>query len=849
MLPRGMAAGHDQRVSARARARAEALIRASQRTTTTVVLACVLGSAIQLGFAVFWRVAGNYGWNGITGVAGVMVPIVVAIIAGRWPGAAVGLIGGALFVVIVAQHAAREPVLGGALVVLLWTIVPFGVGVAFDSLRRSLSSAFDELEHARDAAERSEQASLRLGAFSRALAGARTTADVARAVADEGAAACGARAATVLAPVGETGSLRRVAVSRLPAELMGPAPEIYTADRPIVATQALLERRLVVVRGRDEIRRRFPASDAFWGAEPIEAIVALPLEFGELLGVITFSFEHRAAAGDERLVFFLEVAREAAEALERARLFEASEESRERMETLVETSPLPVFAFDVRGVTTLWNPAAEQLYGWPAAETLGRPVPLFDDQGTRIMSNDAIAALRGAALHNAPMRHRRRDGSVLDLLVTLGPLEGRGGEVHEVFGFAVDVTERAELERRTAEAHQRERTLRQIVEAALPQRDLDALLTGLVERVAATFEADRAVLLLLEDGVLRVRASYNVDPADAAEVHVPLGAGFAGRVAATRRPWVVGDLSQIDVVSSYLSRAGGSIAGVPLIAGGEVIGVLHVSSNSVNRFTGADLRLLEFVADRAAQAIHDSRLGETERSTAVELQRSLLPTRLPEIAGAEVAATYRPAVEGTMVGGDFYDVVAVGDNHWVIAVGDVAGKGPPAAALTAALRYTIRSSALRGDTLAETVLLASEALRETAGPGERHFATLILAAVTPNSAGHDVQLARAGHPPALVVRASGLFERHEPAGTLLGLDRPKPIDVGRTTLQPGDTIVLVTDGVTEAWPTEGGYEQAVAAAVSEAGADLNGAIDRLARTAADLRTRADDIAIVALRLL
>ena len=134
MLPEGMAA-HDQRVPARARARAEALIRASQRTTTTIVLACVLGSATQLGFAVFWRVSNNYGWNGITGVAGVMVPIVVAIIAGRWPGGLVGLIGGLLFVVIVAQHSTRDPVLGGALVVLLWTIVPFGVGVAFDSLR------------------------------------------------------------------------------------------------------------------------------------------------------------------------------------------------------------------------------------------------------------------------------------------------------------------------------------------------------------------------------------------------------------------------------------------------------------------------------------------------------------------------------------------------------------------------------------------------------------------------------------------------------------------------------------------------------------------------------------------
>src|SRR6476619_1382841 len=318
MLPRGMAAGHDQRVSARARARAEALIRASQRTTTTVVLACVLGSAIQLGFAVFWRVSNNYGWNGITGVAGVMVPVVVAIIAGRWPGGLVGLIGGLLFVVIVAQHSTRDPVLGGALLWLLWTIVPFGVGVAFDSLRHTLSAAFDDLEHARDAAERSEQASLRLGAFSRALAGARTTSDVARAVADEGAAACGARAATVLAPTGDPGALRRVAVSSLPDELMRRAPDVYTSDQPIVATQALLDRRLVVVRGRDEIERQFPASDAFWGAEPIEAIVALPLEFGELLGVITFSFEHRSAAGDDRLVFFHEIAREAGEARARA---------------------------------------------------------------------------------------------------------------------------------------------------------------------------------------------------------------------------------------------------------------------------------------------------------------------------------------------------------------------------------------------------------------------------------------------------------------------------------------------------------------------------------------------------
>jgi hypothetical protein len=92
-----MASAHDQRVPARARARAEALIRASQRTTTTIVLACVIGSIAQLGFAVLFHVANHYGWNGITGVAGVMVPIVVAIIAvgmsgGWWLVVPLGLI-------------------------------------------------------------------------------------------------------------------------------------------------------------------------------------------------------------------------------------------------------------------------------------------------------------------------------------------------------------------------------------------------------------------------------------------------------------------------------------------------------------------------------------------------------------------------------------------------------------------------------------------------------------------------------------------------------------------------------------------------------------------------------------
>src|SRR3954468_17694658 len=116
MLSGGMAAGHDQRRPAQARVRAEALIRTPRRSAVAVALAVLAGSMAQLGFALLWRSADTHGWNGITGVAGVLVPIIVAILAGRWAGALVGLIGGVVFVVLVAEHAAREPVAGGVVV-------------------------------------------------------------------------------------------------------------------------------------------------------------------------------------------------------------------------------------------------------------------------------------------------------------------------------------------------------------------------------------------------------------------------------------------------------------------------------------------------------------------------------------------------------------------------------------------------------------------------------------------------------------------------------------------------------------------------------------------------------------
>jgi len=422
------------------------------------------------------------------------------------------------------------------------------------------------------------------------------------------------------------------------------------------------------------------------------------------------------------------------------------------------------------------------------------------------------------------------------------------GELDELFGELEQ--SRAEAQQavvRSREAHQRERKLRHIMDAALLQSDVDALLDGIAHELAEAFDADRAVLLLLEGDELRVRASHNLSEEVIAQVHVPVGKGFAGTIAATRRPRVVDDLSTIEVVSDYLARAGGSIAGVPLVADGAVIGVMHVSSDDLGRFDQDDVRLLEFVASRAARAIRDSQRAETDRSTAAELQRSLLPAELPAIRDAQVEATYRAAVEGTTVGGDFYDVIDIGEDCWLLVVGDVSGKGPKAAALTAALRYTIRASALNGDPLPDTVRLASDALAEAVGSDDLQFATALVARLAVTDDGHVIDLVRAGHPPALVVHGNGRTERLEPPGSLLGLASAPPAGMVRVTLGPGDVLLLVTDGVTEAWLDEAEYERDVAGLAAAHGDSLAGLVDALAAAAAGRRHRADDIAILAVR--
>jgi PAS domain S-box-containing protein len=204
-----------------------------------------------------------------------------------------------------------------------------------------------------------------------------------------------------------------------------------------------------------------------------------------------------------------------------------------------------------------------------------------------------------------------------------------------------------------------------------------------------------------------------------------------------------------------------------------------------------------------------------DQAEAEALQRSLLPPRLPEIPGVELGACYRPAGAGNRVGGDLYDVFPAGDGSWILLVGDVAGKGPEAAALSALARYTVRADAQRESQPARLLELLNEAfVRE----GQR-FCTAACARLELADGARGLTTAVAGHPLPLLVR-QGRARILSSSGTLLGCYPGVAIESHSEVLEPGDTVVLYTDGVTDAQAPERVLEQEDVAEVAASWAEL-----------------------------
>ncbi|MBD3932578.1 SpoIIE family protein phosphatase [Streptomyces chumphonensis] len=244
------------------------------------------------------------------------------------------------------------------------------------------------------------------------------------------------------------------------------------------------------------------------------------------------------------------------------------------------------------------------------------------------------------------------------------------------------------------------------------------------------------------------------------------------------------------------SAVGGETVVLPLVARNRVIGMLTLGKPADERFRQEILELAEDLSRRAALALDNARLYSERTAISQSLQRSLLPPELPEVPGVEVEVIYRAAGEGNEVGGDFYDLFPIRDGSYGFAIGDVCGTGPEAAAVTGLARHALRLLAREGFT-GPAVLERLNAAILDEGSRSR-FLTLLYGELWPQeNGGALLKVVCAGHPLPLRLRQDGSVEAAAEPQPLLGVMDDLELYEQTLTLDPGDVLLCVTDGVTE----------------------------------------------------
>jgi PAS domain S-box-containing protein len=506
--------------------------------------------------------------------------------------------------------------------------------------------------------------------------------------------------------------------------------------------------------------------------------------------------------------------------------------------------------------------APEDLIQATPEEALAR-VDILDERGRPFPLErlPPAAAIRGEPAADATVRIRKRaTGEESWIVVKSTPLHDEHGNVTMGINVLEDVTD----------DKRRERVQRLLAETG---RVLGGSLEseGMLEHVARLLVpelADWCVVYLVPDeragiepGVMvfedpdkeeivrRELTLYPTDPARSAGLARAIRTGDAELVAemteATMREMAQDD-AHFELIRAERMR---SRLLVPLVSHDRIFGAISLANSGSGRvFDADDLRLAEEIGRRTGAALENARLYAERSYIATTLQESLLPPELPSIPGVQAAARFRPTGEAGVVGGDFYDLFQAGAERWVAAIGDVCGKGPNAAAVTALARYTLRAAAMRDRGPSSTLAMLNEALLRQRS--DLRFCTVAYAHVDAGPRGAHVTLALGGHPRPLVLRRDGTVEWLGAHGTLLGVVADPELVDSETDLEPGDSLLLYTDGVSEARGPGGSLDEAALADLvgSCAGLDAAGIAARIEAAALDVQdaTPRDDIAVVVL---
>ncbi len=560
-----------------------------------------------------------------------------------------------------------------------------------------------------------------------------------------------------------------------------------------------------------------PEDLAFLRSLGVRSALTVPLVArGKSLGALTMVTAwsgRRYGAGDVRFAEIL--AGRVALALDNAGLFSDLESVERRMDNVMEILDEAVVLHDANGELIYANPAAARTMGFGSVEELlatptdeiRQRFSVRRDDGSAVTPDEFVGrrVLRGE--HADPLILRSTDratGQERWQLTKAKPITGPDGKVLYSVTAIEDVTEvkRAEFAQRLlARAGQllssstdHRRTLREIAALAVPDfADWCGVNLpgddGFVDQVAVAHRDPEKVQLAVE---LRDRYPLALsEPGGVAEV---LRSGEAVLLDITDE--MLREAARDEGHLQILQRLGmRSAMAVPMSAGSKIVGALvFVNEADSRRFDQSDLELARELARRTGVAVDNARLAGERAEIARVLQRGLLPPALPAMSGWEVATMYRPGGEVNEVGGDFYDAFEI-DGGWMLVVGDVVGRGPAAASLTALARYTIRTAGtLTGDPQVALTML-NEALRGRAEIAPCTVAIVVLPDEEKPEA--KVKVACAGHPLPLRVRDEAVVEVGVP-GPLLGAFDIDTWSVEEVALAPGEQLVVYTDGVIEA---------------------------------------------------
>jgi phosphoserine phosphatase RsbU/P len=324
--------------------------------------------------------------------------------------------------------------------------------------------------------------------------------------------------------------------------------------------------------------------------------------------------------------------------------------------------------------------------------------------------------------------------------------------------------------------------------------DVDGTLNRLLERVRDIFDADTVAVLTLDRGSdeLVARAARGIESEVRQGVRIPLGTGFAGRIAATRQTVRVDEVNASTVANPLLWECGIRVmVGAPLLFGEEVLGVLHVGRREDRPFTDHDALVLQVAADRIAGALK-VRQSLLERAATDLVERSLLPARLPTLPGVTFSARYA-AAEEYKVGGDWYDVFTLPSGQLWVVVGDVAGHGLHAAVVMGRIRSALRAYSLIDAPITHVLDLVDRKVTHF----ELETMATIACAVS-NPPYETLTIALAGHPPPILAapgRSAEVVDVNPgpPIGANIATRRE-----ARTISLPAESVVaFYTDGLIE----------------------------------------------------